>query len=408
MDNDSAPLSEAPDPPDRPLEELRSALGADFEIVRRLGKGTMATVWLARDRALGVLVAIKVLRPGRVADETARRRFEREARAAASLAEHPNVVAVHRFGRLPDETPYLVMQYVKGRTMEERLKAEGRLPVAEAIGVLRDVASALEVAHGKGIVHRDLRPGNVLWDEDRRRALLTDFGIAAILVTSGEEVTRLTKTGQLVGNPRYLSPEQLMDQDLTELADVYLLGVLGYELLAGEGPYLTRTLMEGVSAHLTGTPRDLRDLRPDVPPYLAELLCRCLAREPLHRPSAADVGRVLREGPSAALGAPSPAPGKDDVAGLLQRRVPQVVALAVGVGLALIGFTSDLQGNGRLPEYSLDIALVTSAALVSASGIVAWFHGARGRQQAPAIEYWLLGIIGAAWFAASAWIVTGA
>jgi len=405
MERDPLDSPESTPGPDRPLEELREALGADFEIVRKLGEGAMANVWLARDRALGVLVAIKVMRVGRMADETARRRFEREARAAASLSEHPNVVAVHRFGRLPDQTPYLVMQFVKGRTMEERLKAEGRLPVAEATGVLLDVASALEIAHKHGIVHRDLRPGNVLWDEERRRALLTDFGIAAILATSGEEVTRLTKTGQLIGDPRYLSPEQLLDKDLTELADIYLLGVLGYELFTGEGPYQVRTLMEGVSAHLSQEPRDLRALRPDVPAHVADLLRRCLSREPNHRPSAADVARTLRSGVATAGPAAGAASSDtDDVAMLLRRRVPQVVGLAVAASVAIIGLASDLQDEGRLPAYSVDVALVTSAALVLGSGILAWFHGERGRQRAPAIEYWLLGIVGAAWLVISTWI----
>ena len=133
----------------RSLEEVRAALGADFEVLRSLGRGSVATVCRATDRALGVPVAITVLRPGKAADETARRRFEREARAAASLSDHPNTVAVTRFGRLPDETPYLVMPYVQGRTMEERLAAEGQLSVGEATQILKEVASALALAHDK-------------------------------------------------------------------------------------------------------------------------------------------------------------------------------------------------------------------------------------------------------------------
>jgi serine/threonine-protein kinase len=220
----------------RALEALQQAIGQDLEIKRRLGRGSMADVYLAKELELGRLVAVKVLLPMHVQDETARRRFEREAKAAASL-DHPNVVQVFRFGRLPDETPYLVMRFIRGRTMEERLAAEGRLPVDVARDVLLGVASALAAAHERGIVHRDVRPANILWDEQTGHAMLSDFGIAAILVTSGEEVSRLTKTGQRVGDPRYLSPEQLMDEDLTELADMYAFGILGYMLLAGEGPY---------------------------------------------------------------------------------------------------------------------------------------------------------------------------
>jgi serine/threonine protein kinase len=180
------------------LDALQEALGDDFEIKQKLGRGSVATVYLAREKALNRLVAVKVLLPGRARDETTRRRFEREARAAASLS-HPNVVQVFRFGRLPDETPYLVMRFVKGRTLEDRLAAEGPLPADLAREVLLGVASALAAAHAQGIVHRDVRPANVLWDEERRQALLADFGIAALLATGGEEATRLTKTGRCSG-----------------------------------------------------------------------------------------------------------------------------------------------------------------------------------------------------------------
>jgi serine/threonine-protein kinase len=372
----------------RSLDEVREALGQDFEVVRELGKGAMATVYLARDRALGVLVAIKVLRPGRAADETARRRFEREARAAASLAEHPNVVAVRRFGRLPDETPYVVMQYVKGRTMEERLKAEGRLSVAEARQVLRAVASALEVAHAKGIVHRDPRPGNVLWDEDARKALLTDFGIAAVLATGGEEVTRLTKTGQLLGDPRYLSPEQLMDQDLTELADIYLLGVLGYELLTGEGPYEARTNTEVITAHLSKEPRELRTVREDVDGALADLLKRCLAREAIHRPSAGDVVRIL-DGFEVESSASAPEVGLD----LLKKKMHWAVAAAGTVGFVLFQVTGDLADRGIISESTYQRFLVFIVGGILASLVGAWFHGEAGKQRAPLIEWVLYAVL---------------
>ena len=275
-----------------PLERVREALAPGLEVKRELGRGSMATVYLAREAELDRLVAVKVLHSNWAADETARRRFEREARSAASLA-HPNVVEVFRFGRLPDETPYLVMRFVKGRTLEERLKAEGRLPVDLTRNVLIGVASALEAAHEHGIVHRDVRPANVLWDEQRDVALLTDFGIAALLDTGGEEVTRLTKTGQMVGDPRYLSPEQLLDEPLTELGDMYSFGVMGYELLTGSGPYDAKTNMQWIRAHLSSEIVPLTELRPDADAALASVLARCLAREPNHRPNAADVVRML-------------------------------------------------------------------------------------------------------------------
>ncbi|MCG6957700.1 MAG: serine/threonine protein kinase [Gemmatimonadetes bacterium] len=377
------------------LEHVGEALRPDYEVIRPLGRGAMATVYLAKDKALGVLVAVKVLRPGKVTDETARKRFEREARAAASMADNPNAVSVTRFGRLPDQTPYLVMQYVKGRTMEERVKAEGRLSVREGTAVLLEVASALAAAHKKGIIHRDVRPGNVLWDEEKGRALLTDFGIAAVMDPSGPEATRLTKTGQLLGDPHYLSPEQLLDGQATELTDVYLFGVLGYELLTGEGPYIARTPTEWIKAHLQQEPKDLRELRPDVPAPLADLLRRCLSREPLHRPSASDVIRALQGGADPGTQPGAGASDTSDLAELLKRRVPQVVILTAGAGAGLIQLADALED--MLPEKTKPLTVIFSVAGVLAATVIAWFHGERGKQRATATEYVLLSLIGTGW-----------
>ena len=387
----------------RALETLREALGSDFEILRPLGQGSVASVYLARDRALGVLSAIKVLNPGKAADETTRRRFEREARAAASLGDDPNIVGVTRFGRLPDETPYVVMQYVKGRTLDERLKAEAHLSVEEGRQTLRQVASALARAHEKGILHRDVRPGNVLWDEENRRALLTDFGIAAILTGGGMEGTRLTETGQLLGDPRYLSPEQLRDEDLTELADMYLFGVMGYEILTGKPPYNANTTAGWINAHLLGEPRSLETLRPGVPGYLADLLWRCLAKEPKHRPTARDVVRVLESGGAGDAGPASVPAAGGDIQALIQRRVPQIVLLTAGAGITLIGLADALEG--LLPEDAMILTVVFVVAAIVASAVIAWFHGEKGKQQAPAIEYVLLALVAMGWLAVSAMAV---
>jgi len=288
--------------------------------------------------------------------------------------------------------------------MEERLKAEGLLSVAEARQVLSEVASALSVAHANGFLHRDVRPGNVLWDEENGRALLTDFGIAAVLATGSQEATRLTRTGQVMGELRYVSPEQLHDADLTELADIYLLGMLGYELLCEDGPYEIRFSADWVTAHLRQEPRDLRTLRADVDPALADLLKRCLAKEPMHRPRAADVVKILEGGDSAA----TPAAGvkesaATDLAELLKRRVPQVVLLAVGGAITLIGLADALED--LLPAKSKLLTVVFSVAGVVASAVVAWYHGERGRQRAPLIEYFLLALITLAWLVVSGWIV---
>lgn len=415
----SGPMSTEPPLPNEPrgsddaetrdVKALQEALGPDLEISRRLGRGSMASVYLAREPALGRLVAVKVLQPGKARDETVRRRFEREAKAAASLT-HPNVVQVFRFGRLPDETPYLVMRFVKGRTMEERLKAEGRLSTDLAKQVLLNVASALADAHSQGIVHRDVRPANVLWDEDRDTALLTDFGIAALLETGGEEATRLTATGQMVGDPRYLSPEQLLDQDLTELADIYALGIMGYELYTTEGPYEAKTNTQWITAHLKAEPRALQAMRPGTDPGVADLLMRCLNREPKHRPSATDIVRALQADPNSggsSSGAPGSAQGQADLQELIKRRVPQIVLIAAGAGIGLLGLVSQFVEMNVMPQVSYQLTLPFVACGVAAATVVAWFHGERGKQQTSVLEWILLGVIGVTWVAISTWILVG-
>lgn len=410
MDSTPPGRSGAGDSGDRRLRDaLQAALGSDFEIKQQLGRGSMAVVYLAREPELGRLVAVKVLLPGRARDETARRRFEREAKASASMT-HPNVVQVHRFGRLADDTPYLVMRFVKGRTMEERLKAEGRLDANFARRVLLDVASALEAAHAHGIVHRDVRPANVLWDEESDSAVLTDFGIAALLVTSGEDVTRLTKTGQMIGDPRYLSPEQLLDQDLTELADMYAMGVLGYELLTGEGPYDAKTNTQWIAAHLNGTPRDLQRLRPDVEAPVADLLRRCLSREPKHRPSAVQAARILRGETSVlASGGATPSGVHEPVTldQIIRRRVPQFLVASVAIAASFLGFVGLLVEMETLGPIAWRLALPFTACGLAAATVLAWFHGERGSQEASVLEWILLSIIGVTWVTISAWTVIG-
>ncbi len=400
-----AAASESSDADPQSTGELQQALGDDFEVMRLLGRGSMATVYLAKERALGRLVAVKVLLPGRADDEEARRRFEREAKSSASLV-HPNIVQVFRFGRLPDETPYLVMRFVKGRTMEERLKAEGQLPADQARRVLADVTSALAAAHARGIVHRDVRPANILWDPDTETAHLTDFGIAALLETSGEEATRITKTGQMVGNPRYLSPEQLLDQDLSELSDMYSVGILGYELLTGDGPYEAKTNTQWITAHLTQDPKDLTRMRPDIPAEVAGLLKRCLNREPKHRPSAADAARVLSSGEGPVVRSGSSIEDPVTIDEVLKRNVPRIVGMAGAAGLGLIGFTAtlvEMEVLERDPYFLLTLPL--AACGVMAATVTGWFHGEKGPQSSSVIEWLLLSLIGIAWLISSAWII---
>jgi serine/threonine-protein kinase len=285
--------AQSADVADRRFENrVREELAPELQITRALGKSPVAIVYLAREPALKRLVAIKILAPDLASDESAMRRFEREAQSAARIA-HPNVVTVYRVGRLPDGLPYLVMRYVKGRSLAALLHAEGPLPAARACTILGDVASAVAAAHQKRVVHRDIKPANVLIEDATGNVLVFDFGIAAILVSGDEEPDRITTVGHVVGDPQYMSPERLRGEPVDERADVYNLGLLGYELLSGKGPFEAASYRDWIESHLNTEPRRLSELRDRGSAGLEDLLWRCLAKEPDHRPNAADVAGAV-------------------------------------------------------------------------------------------------------------------
>lgn len=313
------------DPTDGFEARVREELAPELSVVRLLGRSSVAGVFLCREPALRRLVAVKVLAPELSDDDSARRRFEREAQAAARIV-HPNVVTVHRVGRLADGLTYLVMRYVKGRSLQAKLKAEGPLPNGEGCTVLANIASGIAEAHRHRIVHRDIKPANVIVEASTGRVYVVDFGIAAVLVSGDEEPERITTVGHLVGDPRYMSPERLLGEDATERSDVYNLGLLGYELFAGRGPYEADSNRAWTEAHLNEEAPDLVDLRPGIDPQLARLLRRCLAKAPDHRPDASDVEAVSRRlasdtntvaarAPGSADAADARAPGRDEPRG---------------------------------------------------------------------------------------------
>jgi serine/threonine protein kinase len=350
---------------------------------------------------------VKVLSPRLARDRRARLRFEREAQAVAALT-HPNIVQLYRVGRLSNDLPYIVMQYVKGRTMADRLQAEGPLPMEEARSLIAEVASAVAAAHRKGIVHRDIRPANVLYDEESRRSLLTDFGIAALLA-SGEagQAARLTKTGELVGNPSYMSPEQLTGSGLSERSDVYAIGLLGYELLTGRGPYEADSRREMITAHIQQEPRKLSELRSDVDPRLEEVLRRCLAKEPEHRPNAADVARRLEAAPGAIVTPwpPLARPAAGLFSKLSERRLPHVTVVYGAIAWAVLQVAWQLVESAVLPRVVYQLALVAVVTGFPAVLIGAWFHGKKGRQEFTRVEYWLFAVLALIWLAVSAFIL---
>jgi serine/threonine-protein kinase len=228
-----------------PAVEPRLSLPDRYRVVRHIANGGMAAVWAAEDELLERLVAVKVLAPGFAADPGARRRFTREARAAARVSDHPNVVTIYDIGESEADPPeaFIVMEHFAGGTVAQRLKADAPLPVATALRWLSEAADALDAAHAADIVHRDVKPGNLLLDANGRLAV-ADFGIASI---AGE--TSVTMTGQVLGTAAYLSPEQATGHAATPASDRYSLAVVAYEMLCGKRPFDGDTPVAQLRAH---------------------------------------------------------------------------------------------------------------------------------------------------------------
>jgi len=348
------------DPAERDFVRLlERALAPSFTLVRRLGAGAMGSVYLARDPVLKRLVAVKVMAPALASDSQARARFEREAQTVASIS-HPNVVAVYSVGTLENGVPYLVMQYVEGKTMAERIAEGGPLDAHTAKRVLGEVASALAAAHRKGVIHRDIKPSNILWDDETGRALVTDFGIAAVKRHGdGSDPTKLTQSGVAVGTPAYMSPEQVRGEEVSEKTDIYSLGVLGYDLLIGEGPYQLANSGEVLASHLRDTPRKLSKMRADVDPEVERLLEDCLHKDPERRPTSSDCADRVTHGASILL--EWPPPGLEYLNARLRRalRPTALGGALIGVPLVLLAaFDRDSYVRDLLPpiEFVLSVA----------------------------------------------------
>lgn len=346
-------------------------------MIRLLGRGSVASVYLARETALDRSVAVKVLSPGPAGDERVRRRFEREARSAAQIS-HANVTSVYQVGRLSSGVPYLVMEHIEGRNLEDGLKAGGPMSEEDARATLAGIAAALAAAHAKEIIHRDVKPANVLRDSATGRIVLTDFGLAAVRDTGGDEnAARLTVQGEVLGDMRYVSPEHLLGEPLTELADVYSLGVLGYELLTLRGPYEASTNAELASAHLRQTPIPLEKLRPGIDPTLADILGRCLARRPEHRPAAATVARLLlAEADEAPPSPPETALGSF-FAELKRRKVYKVAAAYAAAGFIALEGIQNLLDPFDFPAWVNPAVVITILAGFPIALILAWVFDIR-------------------------------
>jgi len=264
-----------PVPADPQRAALERALGAQYEIGRLLGRGGMGAVYLAREKALERAVAIKVLPPDMASDADSRERFRREARTAAKLT-HPNIVPLYTFGDA-EGMLFFVMGFVRGESLGERMRREGKLPDEDVRRILAEVADALHYAHQQGVVHRDIKPDNILLDDETGRPMLTDFGVAKAKASGAT----LTEAGAVVGTPYYMSPEQASGaREIDGRSDLYSLGVMGYAMLSGRLPFEGDSFRDVIVQHVTQEPAPLV---PEVPPDLAAAVMRCLAKEPAKR-----------------------------------------------------------------------------------------------------------------------------
>jgi serine/threonine-protein kinase len=263
-------------------DRVIAAVGDVYDVDAELGRGGMAIVYRATDLRLRRRVAVKVLPPELAFRDDVRRRFLREAETAAQLT-HPNIVPIYSVDERGGIV-YIVMALVEGESLAARLARAPRLEIDETRRILRDVADALACAHAHGVIHRDIKPDNILLERESGRPVVTDFGIAR----AAEADSRLTVTGVAVGTPAYMSPEQALgERDVDGRSDIYSLGVLGYQMLAGELPFRANNTPSMMMKHISELPRPLRERRPDVPPVLANAIERALAKKPEDRWSSA-------------------------------------------------------------------------------------------------------------------------
>jgi serine/threonine-protein kinase len=293
---------------------LSQALGSSYTLEGEIGRGGMGVVFTARDERLKRQVAVKVLPPELAFREEIRLRFVREAETAARLS-HPHIVPIHSVGESPDGLVYFVMAYVDGESLGAKLKRRGRLPPDESRRIMQETADALGAAHAFGIIHRDVKPDNILLEGSRGRVVVTDFGIAKALSSTTGGAT-LTATGVAIGTPHYMSPEQAAgDREIDGRSDIYSLGVVAYQMLVGELPFQAPTVPGILMKHITERAPLISDRRPEVPEDLTACVMRSLEKDPEDRWPTADALRRALEARSATMykprrsSAPSPSRG---------------------------------------------------------------------------------------------------
>ena len=281
-------------PSDQLGTHVARVLSANYELESEVGRGGMGIVYCARDRRLKREIAVKVLPPELSFRADIRQRFLREAETAAQL-NHPNIVPIYTVEER-DNLVYFVMAYIKGDNLGVRLQQHGPMAPVEVRRILCEVADALAYAHHRNVIHRDIKPDNIIIDEDTGRAMVTDFGIARALTDSGD--SRLTATGMAIGTPAYMSPEQSAgDRAIDGRSDLYSLGVVGYQMLCGQPPFVASNTPSMLVKHLSEKPIPVDERWPDLPPDLSRAVMICLEKDPADRfPSAAAFAQALTGG----------------------------------------------------------------------------------------------------------------
>lgn len=282
---------------------IEERLGGQYDVQRELGRGGMGVVYLAQERRLDRLVAIKVL-PPTLDDSELRERFLREARTAAQLS-HPNIVPIFRADEIGD-LAFFTMGYVDGESFAERIQTRGRVPAGEVVRVLREAAWALAYAHARGVIHRDVKPENLMIERGTGRVIVTDFGIAR-----DTRATNITRDGWVLGSVHYMSPEQAAGDQLDGRSDLYALGIIGWQALSGRLPFEAEQASAVLMQHATRPAPSLEAAAPDVPRQVIAVIERCLAKNPDDR---FPTGEALAEALTAAWEAVQREPGADPAA----------------------------------------------------------------------------------------------
>lgn len=325
-------------------KEMDQTLAETYEFIGTIGTGGMGVIYKARQKMLNKIVAIKMLHSHLLSIQSMLR-FQQEAKAASSL-KHPSVIAVHDFGISEQGQPYMVMDFIEGVTLAEMLRDKGALPLAEAMEIFIAVADALEHAHAHNVLHRDLKSSNVMLTERENGANkeigydvhLLDFGIAKIVDSESGGNQHLTQTGEMIGSPLYMSPEQCMGKKVDQRSDIYSFGCILYEAVTGQPPHRGETILETIFKHLNETPKPLRQVRPDIkfPEAFEVLVIKLLATKPEDRIQT--IAQVKEELRSIQSGSSGSGFQRKTAAALSRVKLKKASALAVaGVLLALVG-----------------------------------------------------------------------